>query len=141
MIYDVYTQNNIQSPTTPTTPTTASPTSSGSTPSTPSPTSSSGSSGGSGEYIEVRNYKDTQDYYLTFILDNIDSSSCGESIDDVQIYYATADTWRSYDQYFLETTQDDHNNGHRYAFQYAPNNIMFSNMLDISIVMLLPFIL
>ena len=87
-------------------------------------------------YIEVRNYKSTQDYYLTFILDNIDASACGDNIDNVQVLQQGS--WRSFNDSYIEIHNGPHNNGQRYAFNYiAP--VKFSDMFPISIVTLILF--
>ena len=67
---------------------------------------------------------DTQDWYLTFTLTNIDASSCDDSIANVQIYRDNA--WVNYFQYYDEGAL-----GHRYAFEH--NGVAFSTMLPISV--------
>ena len=75
----------------------------------------------------VQNEASTQDYYLSFILDHIDASSCDDSVSAVSIY--ENNVWRSNDQYYDEGTSGD--SVHRYGFDY--NDIPFGDMLPISV--------
>ncbi len=65
---------------------------------------------------------------------NVDASHCGENIADVQILYDDLNHWKSYAQYYHETSESNDNyNGERYAFEFGPENIMFTDMLPISV--------
>jgi len=79
------------------------------------------------DYIVVRNDDSTQNYYLSFILENIDASSCDDSVSTV--YILENDAWRSNDQYHNEGTTNDP--VHRYAFNHQ--GTAFGNMLPISV--------
>jgi len=72
----------------------------------------------------IRNGATTQDYYLSFYVDNIDASSCGDSVANVQVLQSGS--WRSNDQYYDEAA------GHRYAFNYI-DPTTFGSMLPISV--------
>ena len=74
----------------------------------------------------VSNYDATQAYYLTFVLTNIDASSCSDSVSDVQVLQSGS--WRSYDQYYYEDGIGD-----RYAWLYNSGDPTFSEMLPISV--------
>eukprot|EP01083_Nonionella_stella_P290460 988295_1 len=84
-------------------------TTSTSTSTTTSTTTTSTSGGGSNGYIIVNNHHSTQDYYLSFVLKNVDASHCGENIADVQILYDDLNHWKSYAQYYHETSESNDN--------------------------------
>ena len=70
------------------------------------------------------NYHATQKYYLTFVLQNIDASPCGESVSSVQILQQG--NWRGHDQYYYEDGLGD-----RYAFLHT--GVDFDQMFPISV--------
>eukprot|EP01084_Bolivina_argentea_P140073 246358_1 len=76
------------------------------------------------QYIVVENHDSTQEYYLSFVLKNIDASACSDSISDVEIH--EENVWRSYDQSF---------SGARYSFQ--KRNVKFTDELPISVRILM----
>eukprot|EP01084_Bolivina_argentea_P232315 391575_1 len=75
------------------------------------------------QFIVIKNYQSTQNYYLTFILENIDASQCGDSISEIYIYQN--DEWRPKNQEYNEPE------GYRVAFDHT--TVAFGDMVPISV--------
>ena len=76
-------------------------------------------------YISVETHSASQDYYFSLYIDNIDASSCGDSISSIQLQQSGS--WRSNNQYYYESSEQRH----RYAWDYQ--NVKFSDMEPVSL--------